>query len=234
MAKFTLVGIDLLESPNNKNYIIKNNFIDGSYSDTEIAIGGIYGSGINHTLVEGNTVQNFYNHSTSGIYFINGGDNRIIGNSIEKVNWTGIDTDRQTGIVIQGNYVNNTNGGNCISYAAPRHGVVTSNILGFCGLNGISITSAADEWYEDNQVFGNVITNTSSKININPGGSILNNSVRDNTGASPYNHGNSAAAPSAFGAGDTYYDTDLSNICVSSAAGTASWLEVKDMTTACT
>lgn len=56
----------------------------------------------------------------------------------------------------------------------------------------------------------------------------------NNKGDSPFNHGNSAAAPNAFDAGDTYYDTDLNNLCISSAAGAASWLEVKDMTTACT
>lgn len=45
-----------------------------------------------------------------------------------------------------------------------------------------------------------------------------------NWGISPYNFGKASAPPSAFGAGDTYFDTDLGEWCTSTAAGTTNYL----------
>ncbi len=53
--------------------------------------------------------------------------------------------------------------------------------------------------------------------------------ILNNLGKNPFAFGNRANAPTAWGAGDTYYDTDLNQICVY----TTSWKQVSNMSAAC-
>jgi len=56
------------------------------------------------------------------------------------------------------------------------------------------------------------------------------NSVIQNINKAPYNHGNVATAPTAFGAGDTYFDTDINKQCFYNSTG---WAQIDDSVTAC-
>jgi hypothetical protein len=193
--------------------------------------GGSSGVGIYFSApqnVSGNIEKNNINNiEGQGIFVEDHADRTIVTrNSLYDIGGTALNMDVSNETKILYNFVSNS--ARCISgtlhYAIidgntcqnsvnddmiinGRDAQIRNNIL-LVGVNtaGIRVVGSFNV-----SITGNYIANKVTPITIESGS--LHNSIHDNYGVSPFNWGNFAAAPKAFGAGDTYYDTDVNYIC---------------------
>ena len=81
----------------------------------------------------------------------------------------------------------------------------------------------------NNIIIDNILINTTGiELNVGGTGSSL---VKDNYGVAPFNFGNKVTAPTAFGAGDTYYDTDVNYYCFYNSTA---WVDMSTGLVTCT
>lgn len=236
-----------------------NNYINGINSTTEAFGISILGQNI---TISGNDIRNFigegvYDHTAdSRTRIINNQFRNLSGNAgyVWAKDYGIIQGNYMEDVyaviignygVVDGNVINSTTATDGARttigvYSLGIDARITNNVIRNAFTHGILLAST-DNYVSGNFIQGNHVYSTG--LNNTIVGNTFNNSdantlsatdiFYNNPGKSPFNWGNRATAPAAWGAGDTYYDTDLSNVCVASAAGTGNWLEIKDMITAC-
>ena len=221
-----------------ENVTIKNNkiFIDAlpALLQSAIADGG------NSTKIINNEIYGKVNDGdSSGLIITNGG--LVLGNYLYGLNsgtYSGIRIAANTNdLVVSNNMLRNIgyNGIRFFSSSAAsfwRNVSVNNNYIE-SGSHQVRIYGAAFTLGNNVTIYNNFFKPITSETGIFVATATDNSVKTNNYGSAPYYWGVYSAAPSAFGAGDTYYDSDLTNLCVASAAGTGNWLEVKDMITAC-
>lgn len=157
--------------------IVSNNFVTGYTT-------GIWLDSSSFEIVSNNVILNRAANGAHGIDLFDDSNNNLISNNII----IGGGTASEVGV-----YVNTTTAGKPQS----DNNTVRGNMI--YSINGIGIDINGDF----NKITDNDIYDTTTPINnIN-----VSTIIKNNYGASPYNFGNNATAPVAFGAGDSYFNT---------------------------
>lgn len=244
---FSHVGNVIGLEGNTQLNIISNNFISYGGNIKLGLVGGIDVSAYN--IVNGNSLN-----YGGGIEVGNGNSEMIVNNHIYASTNSGIfgifnDSTIQNNLLIETNTVNGVltvNGGNVAdggitlfnsSVLSIKRNLVSNNKIysSFANFNTPSGTKqsyagqiAIEKNNSNTIISGNDLRDTYGKL-LDYGTATIQ---VNNMGISPFFYGKSSAIPNlgVTGAGDTYYDTDLNNLCIYNGT---SWLEVKDMTTAC-
>jgi len=212
----------------NKVQIIDNSINNAGY--TAGTFGGAYGVSIGwrstNTFVSGNYINNSL---FQGIY-VNSRGNIISNNKINNSGQNGIVLYLYSNNTVKDNIINNSNttgGYSDISSDGGNFSLISGNVVrsGY----GITLNSnAINNIVKDNYLLdGSVLTDNG-----------VNNIKNDNYGASPFDFGTTTNTSNliAFGANDKVINISLSppnNTCVSTAAGSASWVFTNNGTTGC-
>jgi hypothetical protein len=231
-----------------KNNLVEDNFfLMRSNPRTGNGVGIWLEAYIRDTHIQNNRFFNMNNTAISGDATTNGSQ-KIIGNYIYGVYGNlgnGIDMQFMQNGIISMNSIYNAGGLAAIQTISGNNNTITNNIIENSTLDGIFYAG------NNNIIIGNKINSTLNGIRESSGGygtiiennfvtlssaaiTITNSVARNNYGVSPYNFGKRSAAPTAFGSGDIYYDTDVKYYCYSTAAGTANWLDFATGLVACT
>lgn len=221
-SKFCFMYIGTLNLPNNikiTNNIIRGTNINGIVNLYNATLFTIYGNQFDAIST-----------STSGNHaiYLNTCSNGIISNNI-------IHNAYDSGILVE----------------TLKNTIISANSI----INDIGTNSSSTEYgiridtgSTYNTISGNIIKKTAyglSELNLSNNNTIIDNDLsqvgtagyviytvgastvtRNNTGTSPFNFGNKSSAPSAYGAGDTYFDTTLLKIRYSTAPGTSNWITI--------
>lgn len=187
---------------NNYLELVKNSGIETAGGYPVLIDGNTIFSSVYYGIAshaKGSSVVNNVLFNNSGGIFIYGANEIIIGNKLYDNPGTAILVGKPY-TVISGNTIFNSAGTITIS-----------------GIEEYSLAA-------NNRITGNMIQNVpypTTKQN--------NSAIYNNFGAAPYNFGNNATAPAAFGAGDTYFNSTRGAQCLY----TTSWVYIGNSTGVC-
>jgi len=216
-------GGQLFQITSAKNVSVRNTIFIDSAGD------GIIFSAVKFGDVTGNKI---YNSSDDAITIdqpfqsdlanqTTGSDSVIVSNNLIDTVFLGhgVRVEGSTNVSVFGNtiskskgiVVNMANGDDGDALLTTQDISIYGNTVSSCnaGTSGIFLGSIQPNTGTVNNtyVYGNTLVGDVCRI-ITVNASTTNNvTVRDNFGAAPFNHGNAAIAPTAFGEGDTYYNT---------------------------
>lgn len=220
-----------------KTAITGNTFYFGEGSN-KIAINlGTSAGGLQEAQIVGNTFSDI----TTGIKLgqNTGNGTIIIGNFFRDIDNNAIYL-RGKHNVVQGNFLQNVsvsgagnNGHGILIDAGSEYNIISGNTGWNDNTNMAYAIAELTGVIGNNQIFGNSIQGAQSGAVRDAGTS--NSSIYNNFGSSPFNFGNNATAPIAFGAGDNYRNTSkaVPNLCTSTASGTANWVFEVNGTSGC-
>ncbi len=210
-------GITIGTSGNTPGNIISNNYI---YSNNAVPSDTISQSGIiiesgNYTKVENNKI---FGHSKYGISLFTGGligfsiiDNEIYENNLHGLyayriaGYGRIDSNefRNNGLLTTNTYSDLYINDDAVSPYLKNTSIRNNKFYAQSGNKTAYGINIANSQAKNNKISDNEFIGQTTQYTIIPSGNI----IKDNYNVAPFSFGNSATAPTAFGAGDPFYNT---------------------------
>jgi hypothetical protein len=189
-------------------------------SNNTISFNYVYGNnktGIVSAYIHNDIVGNkVFDNGQYGVFVDDGASlsNGYIGTQVSRNvvfsnNFTGINIGQGRGWTVSNNFI--WNNSQAVSdtyygiYVQGSDGIVSNNILYKFNTSTMQRVGIKEEFGNNNTFYGNDVRESGISALMSIGG--VDSVVRNNYGTSPFNWGNKASAPSAFGAGDTYFNT---------------------------